>query len=73
VIQWIAASAAGRNLIYYTFGSEELGHDLTQFYNKLKTSNVTVGTLYQAVQRILESHKAKNGLPSTLAILNTLL
>lgn len=48
LIQWLAASRAGRDVKYFTFTKDqEFSQRQTQLAEKLRDQNVTVGTLYQ--------------------------
>uniref|UniRef100_A0A671R2B6 poly(ADP-ribose) glycohydrolase n=2 Tax=Sinocyclocheilus anshuiensis TaxID=1608454 RepID=A0A671R2B6_9TELE len=46
LLQFMAASEAGRDVAYFTFGDEELMRDVNAMYRFLKDKCVTVGTLY---------------------------
>ncbi|XP_016127774.1 poly(ADP-ribose) glycohydrolase-like [Sinocyclocheilus grahami] len=46
LLQLMAASEAGRDVAYFTFGDEELVRDVHSLYKFLKVKCVTVGTLY---------------------------
>uniref|UniRef100_A0A672QZE2 poly(ADP-ribose) glycohydrolase n=1 Tax=Sinocyclocheilus grahami TaxID=75366 RepID=A0A672QZE2_SINGR len=46
LLQLMAASEAGRDVAYFTFGDEELMRDVNAMYRFLKDKCVTVGTLY---------------------------
>ncbi|KAL1262888.1 hypothetical protein QQF64_005627 [Cirrhinus molitorella] len=46
LLQLMAASEAGRDVAYFTFGDDELMRDVHDMYNFLKDKCVTVGTLY---------------------------
>ncbi|KTG35738.1 hypothetical protein cypCar_00041080 [Cyprinus carpio] len=46
LLQLMAASEAGRDVAYFTFGDEELMRDVHSLYKYLKDKCVTVGTLY---------------------------
>ncbi|XP_026103424.1 poly(ADP-ribose) glycohydrolase-like isoform X2 [Carassius auratus] len=46
LLQLMAASEAGRDVAYFTFGDEELMRDVHAMYKFLKDKCVTVGTLY---------------------------
>ena len=45
ILQLMAASQAGRNVAYFTFGDEELMRDGVEMYKLLHEHNVTVGKL----------------------------
>ena len=47
IVQWLAASAAGRELRYYTFSDRRLG-DLAGFTNAARQRCKTVGELWRA-------------------------
>lgn len=43
LLQLLAASEAGRDVAYFTFGDKELMHDVNRMYNFLSKKNKTVG------------------------------
>lgn len=47
IIQLMASSAAGRGLVYFTFGDKRLCQNLRALYDFLKSRCLTVGDLYQ--------------------------
>ncbi|XP_070395382.1 poly(ADP-ribose) glycohydrolase-like isoform X2 [Dermacentor albipictus] len=47
IIQLMAASVAGRDLVYFTFGDKQLCQKLRALYHLLINCNVTVGDLYK--------------------------
>lgn len=49
LIQWLAASMAGRPLHYHTFGSTQLAKEQQEIVKLLNEKSVTVGELYQCV------------------------
>ena len=61
LIQWMAASEAGRDLAYFTFGDEELAREGGDLYSKLVGESVTVGQLVEAVVSFGDSTECKNG------------
>ena len=52
LIQWIAASMAGRPLHYHTFDSTQLGKEQGELFKLLNEKSVTVGQLYQRVMKM---------------------
>jgi hypothetical protein len=46
IIQLIAASAAGRDLHYFTFGDKKFAEKITGFVKTLNERNVSFGKLY---------------------------
>ncbi len=42
VLQLMAASEAGRDVVYFTFGDEELQQDLASLYTMLTQNSVTI-------------------------------
>ena len=61
LIQLMAASVAGRDLAYFTFGDEELTREGGRLYNKLVEDEVTVGQLIGYVASFYNSTKTKVG------------
>jgi len=61
LIQLMAASVAGRDLAYFTFGDEELTREGGRLYNKLVEEEVTVGQLIGSVASFYNSTKTKVG------------
>ncbi|XP_059373391.1 poly(ADP-ribose) glycohydrolase-like [Carassius carassius] len=51
LLQLMAASEAGRDVAYFTFGDEELMRDVHSLYKFLKDKFVTVGTLYSHLKQ----------------------
>lgn len=49
LIQWIAASMAGRPLHYHMFDSTQLAKEQTEIFKLLSEKSVTIGELYQCV------------------------
>lgn len=47
IIQLMAASVAGRDLVYFTFGDKQLCQRLRALYHFLTNCNMTVGVLYE--------------------------
>ncbi len=60
VIQWMAASRAGRNLKYYTFGDEKLADEQKHVVDEFRKKNVTVGQLYTLTTGAAELLDGKN-------------
>ena len=60
LIQWMAASEAGRDLAYFTFG-EELARECGDLISKLVEKSVSVGQLFKAVVSFGDSTECKNG------------
>ena len=56
LIQLISASVSDRDLVYFTFGNQELSIQLTKINNLLLTKSVCVGVL---VQLLLKFTKMK--------------
>ncbi|PHJ21476.1 poly(adp-ribose) glycohydrolase [Cystoisospora suis] len=54
LLQWLAASAAGRPLKFYTFGRQSLRH-MPEYVAKLQEKYRTVRRLYEAIQMALKS------------------
>jgi len=46
VIQWIAASQAGRDTVYFTFGDDLLTKELNMFANAIIEQNKTIGLVF---------------------------
>ena len=61
LIQLMAASVAGRDLAYFTFGDEELTREGGRLYNKLVEEEVTVGQLFGSLESFYNSTKTKVG------------
>ncbi|XP_057315737.1 poly(ADP-ribose) glycohydrolase-like [Hydractinia symbiolongicarpus] len=59
LIQLMAAAVAKRDLVYFTFGDEELTKNLQDFHEFLKTSKVTVGLLWNLLVRYGRELKSK--------------
>jgi len=50
ILQWIAASAANRDLIYYTFDNNtDFPRDLRNFFLELRKAKTTIGEIYKAI------------------------
>lgn len=49
LIQWMAASMAGRPLHYHMFDSTQLAKEQTEIFKLLSEKSVTIGELYQCV------------------------
>lgn len=47
----MAASVAGREIIYFTFGDQRLRDDLFNIYSLLREKSVSIGKLYQLLRR----------------------
>merc|ERR1711971_373867 len=61
LIQLMAASEAGRDLAYFTFGDNELMLDGGKVCSKLVEDKVTVGQLFGSVVSFYNSTKTKGG------------
>ena len=61
LIQLMAASEAGRDLAYFTFGDEDLTREGGRLYSKLVEEEVTVGQLFLALVSFYNSTKTKVG------------
>ena len=61
LIQWMAASEAGRDLAYFTFGDEELAREGGDLISKLVEKSVTVGQLFEAVVSFDDSTEHNDG------------
>jgi len=61
LIQLMAASVAGRDLAYFTFGDEELTREGGRLFNKLAEDEVTVGQLIGSLASFYNSTKTKDG------------
>ena len=47
LIQLMAASECGRNLVYYTFQNKKLKRELQEMYEFLNDKNLTVGKIFR--------------------------
>lgn len=54
MIQLISASFADRDLVYFTFGNEELSIQLSKINNLLLTKSVCVGGLVQLLLKFIK-------------------
>jgi hypothetical protein len=70
IIQWLAASVAERELLYYTFGDEKLSQGLEQLVKRC--GKVTVGQVYKVIIRLVEKQTEKEA-PSAFKQMNELL
>jgi len=61
VIQIMAAAEAGRDMVYYTFGDDELVVDGGQMYQFLVDKKVTVGTMYKLLCSFVKSGTEMTG------------
>ena len=60
LIQWLAASRAGREVMYYTFTKEEeFSEKQVQLVEKLRGKGMTVGVLYQLLVSGVERESGK--------------
>lgn len=73
LIQWLAASRAGREVRYFTFTKDqEFSQRQTQLVEKLRTQNMTVSTLYQLlVSDISKESKMGDAFEQILASVDT--
>ena len=62
LIQWIAASRAGREVKYYTFRDKELAEKQVKMIQELRSQKMTVSQLYQ----VLVSNSKKRDVFETL-------
>ncbi|XP_067138347.1 poly(ADP-ribose) glycohydrolase-like isoform X1 [Centruroides vittatus] len=60
LIQFMAASQAGRDMIYFTFGNRELQQDISQMYTFLKEKCNTVGDLWKLLEAYSTAYTLKN-------------
>eukprot|EP00794_Sanderia_malayensis_P016702 gene16702-18396_t len=51
LIQLMAAAVASRQTVYFTFGDEYLREDLVDFYEFLLENSISVGVLWQLIQK----------------------
>lgn len=75
MLQWIAASEAGRAMTYCTFKDPNLDNNAASFVSAVQQRGVSVGQLFDAVQ-LVEPYVVKwkqSDLPSTFAILAKIL
>ena len=49
LLQWMAASVAKRDMVYFTFDKKELIDDLTGIYNVVVSCDVTVGQMWKCL------------------------
>ena len=49
LIQWMAASRAGRDVKYFSFSSKELSEKQAEVVEKLRSQGMTVGKLYRTL------------------------
>jgi len=61
LLQLVAASEAGRDLIYFTFGDEELMLESGHVYRRLVDDGVTVGQLMTILASFYDSARTKEG------------
>jgi poly(ADP-ribose) glycohydrolase len=75
VIQWLAASEAERDTLYYTFGDDKLSESLSKFVTAVLAKNITIGEIYHALLSIKPRHdkSRSRNLPKTLEMLSTAL
>lgn len=55
LIQYVAASQARKDLIYYTFKTPALDDHLAKLVNSMRNKGVTVGQLYQALVNVIST------------------
>jgi len=64
IIQWIAASVAQRNMIFYTFDrNTTLAQDIQQFLQGVRELNVNVSELYSALMTLSRTAEVNNEQP----------
>merc|ERR1711864_32534 len=61
VIQWLAASEAGRDITYFTFDDKDLVLEAGKMYDELVEAGATVGRVYKLVREFNWSRKQRNG------------
>ena len=61
LIQLMAASKAGRDLAYFTFGNEELMSEGGRVYSRLVENGVTVGQLFRSIASFNNSSRTRRG------------
>jgi len=49
ILQYMAASQAGRNTVYYSFGDTGFANELGNMVNFLQQNRVTVGDIYKSL------------------------
>jgi hypothetical protein len=60
IIQWMAASEAGRPLIYASYRDKHLVTSFADVLQYLKNQNATVGDLYRYLQRYFTQVKPRS-------------
>ena len=55
LIQWIAASLAGRDMIYCPFGEATIQHDLERMSPWVRENRVTAGEMWRALETVADS------------------
>ena len=74
VIQWLAASCAGRELIYCTFNDTNLNENLESFVHAVQQKSCTIENVFQALLQIAPKYiKDSLSLPSTFTIVSAIL
>jgi len=71
LLQLMAASVAGRDLTYLTFGDAPLRDDLIKVYRYLRERDVTVGQLYRALVVYGRLHGNRSPRPCVLSFLHS--
>ncbi|GFX24064.1 poly(ADP-ribose) glycohydrolase [Trichonephila clavipes] len=73
IIQLMAASEAGRDLVYFTFNSMRLKKELRDIYNSLTKNNLVVGDVWRILMKYCNIvQNRKNGPPKLLDFLNSI-
>lgn len=49
ILQWMAASQAGRDVLFYSFGQEDVTEPLIDLVKTLADREITVGRLWEAL------------------------
>ncbi|XP_002155531.4 poly(ADP-ribose) glycohydrolase isoform X1 [Hydra vulgaris] len=57
LLQLMAASNAGRNIVYFTFGDEKFANELTEIHKFIQENSLTVGNLWNMLLRYKQDLK----------------
>lgn len=60
IIQLMACLATRRNLVFYTFGDEVMEFQISDIFQFLTTTNVTLGAIYEILKKFRYSQKTSN-------------
>lgn len=60
LIQIMAASKASRDIVYFTFGNEELVQEIWNVHNFLQKQHFTVGKLYSVLEMYCERKRSRS-------------